>query len=180
MNVGQKINPILWVCGAVCVVFAGNVLTGGWLNNFGIQPRRLSSLINIVFAPFLHANLGHLLNNLVGLAIFSFLCLLRSVKFFVWSSVFIILVSGALVWLFGRNANHLGASGWIFGLWALSLAQGWFERSFASITIGLFVLIFYGGMIFGVLPVNTYVSFESHFFGACAGVLAAYLWRKGK
>ncbi len=178
MRLAEKIQVILLACGILCAVFVANILTGGWLNHFGIHPRQPSSLLNILVAPFLHANIGHLLNNLLGLSLFSFLCLLRGFKFYIWNSVFIILVSGILVWLFARGANHLGASGWIFGLWSLSIAQAWFERSLASITIALFVVIFYGGMIFGVLPSNPFVSFESHLFGALAGVLAAAVGHK--
>ena len=177
MNFSQKISTVMCLCGLMVADFVANMLTGGWLNHFGIHPRQLHSLLNILSAPFLHANIGHLVSNLVGLSIFSFLCLLRGQRFFIWNSIFIIVVSGTLVWLFARGANHLGASGWIFGLWSLSIAQAWFEKSFISITISLFVVIFYGGMIWGVLPYHPYISFESHLFGAMAGWLAAYLSR---
>ena len=38
-------------------------------------------------------------------------------------------------------------------------------------------MFFYGGMVFGVLPTQG-VSFESHLFGAIAGVFAAFTLSK--
>ena len=90
----------------------------------------------------------------------------------------IIGVGGALVWLFARPGDHIGASGWIFGLWSLVIALAWFDRSPRNITIALAVLFFYGGMVFGVLPTQGYISFESHLFGAIAGVFAAFTLSK--
>lgn len=164
---------------AVCIgVYALNGITGGALNAWGIHPRQLHSLPAIFWAPFLHGNLWHLMNNLLGLAVFGFLCLLRGQAFFWRNSLLIITLGGLLVWLLGRNANHIGASGWIFGLWSLCIAQAWFERSFKSVAIALFVVVFYGGMLWGVLPSNPWVSFESHLMGAIAGVVAAALGKK--
>jgi len=96
--------------------------------------------------------------------------------FFLNSSIFIILVGGFLVWLFGRDATHIGASGWVFGLWGLSIAVGWFDRRFINILVSLGVLLVYGGMIYGVLPSDPRVSFESHLFGALSGVACASLY----
>jgi membrane associated rhomboid family serine protease len=96
------------------------------------------------------------------------------VKFFVWSSIFIIVVSGCLVWLFGRSASHIGASGWIFGLWSLSIAIALFDRRFFNFVIALLVVVLYGGMIFGILPSDPKVSFEMHLAGVVAGVLCAF------
>ncbi len=121
------------------------------------------------------------MNNLAGLAIFSALSLIRGTTFFVNASIIIVVITGVLVWLFARSgATHIGASGWIFGLWSLSIAIAWFQRSFLNIVIAVFVAVFYGGMIWGVLPSNPHVSFESHLFGAIAGVAAAYLMTRKK
>ena len=152
-----------------------NVSMGYELNQYGVQPGNTQTLWHIITAPFLHGSYSHLINNLVGFAIFSWLCLMRSVSLYIWSSICIILLSGVLVWIFGRNAIHVGASGWIFGLWSLSIALAWFNRSFLNIIIAIFVLVSYGGMIYGVFPANNYVSFEYHLFGAIAGVVSAWM-----
>ena len=157
-------------------VHALNVILDHQLGYYGIIPRSEPHWFHIFTSPFIHGNLGHLINNLIGLAIFSAFCLLRSVSFYLLSSLFIITMTGALVWLFGREAIHIGASGWIFGLWSLSIAMALFDRRFINIVSGFLVFFFYGGMIYGVLPSDPNVSFEAHFFGALSGVVYAFLY----
>lgn len=171
----QRFKIVLTVCGVLSLVHVVNMALGGQLNQFGILPRDTNSLPYIYSSPLLHGNLSHLVNNLIGLAIFSWLCLLRTIRLYVWSSLFIITFTGILVWLFGRPAMHIGASGWIFGLWSLSIALAWFDRRPLNILIALVVVFLYGGMIYGVLPQDASISFEAHFFGAISGVLAAWL-----
>lgn len=150
----------------------------GWLYQFGLFPRQFSSLPGIYAAPFLHSNLAHLINNLFGLFIFSSLLFVHSLQRYLWGSFFIITLTGILVWCFGRSALHIGASGWIFGLWALTIATAWFDRRFLNILIAVVVIFFYGGMMWGVLPTDPDISFESHLFGALAGVICAFLQAK--
>ena len=146
----------------------------GRLYQFGIIPGSMDHWYHVFTAPFIHGSVAHLTNNLVGFSIFSAFCLLRSVRFYLGSCLFIIAVGGALVWLFGRPATHIGASGLIFGLWSLSIALAWFDRRMLNIVIALLVIFLYGGMTYGLLPSNPCVSFEAHIFGALAGVLYAY------
>jgi membrane associated rhomboid family serine protease len=149
------------------------------LNHYGISPRNLASIWTIITAPLLHWNIGHLANNLFGLCIFSALCLIHSSRRYLLNSGFIIIFSGLLVWLFARPGMHLGASGWVFGLWGLCIAGAWFERRFVNIVVAVFVLIFYGGLVYGVLPLNSGISFESHLFGAIVGIYCAWLNSNG-
>lgn len=156
---------------AIQVINAGG---NYFLVSFGIMPRQLDSLWHIFTAPFIHGSYSHLLNNLLGLSIFSGLCLLRSIRFYVYSSIFIILFSGILVWCFARPAYHVGASGWVFGLWALVIARAYFDANIKNLLLSLFVIVFYGGMIYGVLPAERAVSFESHLAGVFAGIACAF------
>lgn len=155
-----------------------NIITGGYFRSFGLEPRELSSIYTILLSPWLHGDMAHLLSNLSILVVLAFLCLIQGVRYFVKASAIIIIVSGLLVWLFGRDAIHIGASGWIFGLWSLTIALAWFDRSFLNIIIGIGVLIFYGGMIFGLVPTSAPISFEGHIFGALAGILSAAILSK--
>lgn len=98
-------------------------LTGGGLTALGIEPRTVNGLFGIFLAPFIHSSWGHLFSNLPPLLILSVLLMIPSVKHYIKASLFIIIVGGLLVWLFGRTAVHVGASGWIFGLWALLIYQ---------------------------------------------------------
>lgn len=150
-----------------------NELSGGALRGFGIYPREPTALLFIFTAPFVHGNWLHLINNSIGFLIFSSLCLVRGKRFYWQCSLLIIVVGGFLVWLFGRAAIHIGASGWIFGLWSLTITLAWFEKSVVNVLVALIVILLYGGMIIGVLPSQPGVSFEGHAFGALSGVLAA-------
>jgi membrane associated rhomboid family serine protease len=172
--IARKIKWLIMVCAAMVVVHIVNLFTNGMLYQYGIHPRELDSLWGIFAAPFLHGSLGHLLNNLVGLVIFSCLLFVHSLRRYLWSSAFIIIVTGLLVWCFARNSVHIGASGWIFGLWSLCIATAWFDRKFLNILIAFLVVFLYGSMLFGVLPGDPRISFESHFFGAIAGVVCAF------
>lgn len=155
-----------------------NILTGGYFRGFGIEPREFSSIYTIILYPWLHGDMPHLLSNLSIFVVLAFLCLMQGVRYFVKASAIIIIASGLLVWLFGRDAIHLGASGWIFGLWSLTIALAWFDRSFLNIIVGMAVLIFYGSMIFGLVPTSATISFEAHIFGALSGVLSAVILSK--
>lgn len=158
------------------LVQLANELTGGRLRVFGIYPRDWTSLVFIFTAPFIHGSWMHLANNAVGFLVFSSLCLVRGKGFYGKASLLIILVGGLLVWLLGRPLVHIGASGWIFGLWSLSISLAWFERSLVNFLVSCTVVFLYGGMILGVLPGDPGVSFEGHAFGALAGVIAAAVY----
>lgn len=161
---------------ATTLVHVGNVFVDGQWVQYGIIPRAVDHLWYIYTAPFIHLDWGHLFNNLIGLTIFSAVCLLRSVSLFVVSSFFILTMTGLLIWLFARDALHVGASGWIFGLWSFSIALAWFDRRLLNILVSLFVMFFYGGMIYGLLPSDPTVSFEGHIFGCLSGVVFAFLY----
>ncbi|MEQ5401601.1 rhomboid family intramembrane serine protease [Providencia rettgeri] len=152
-----------------------NSLMAGGLTSFGIIPRTATGLIGIFFAPFIHSNWGHLFSNLPPFIILSALLLHRTIKAYLLASLFIIVVGGFAVWLLGRNAIHIGASGWVFGLWGLLIAQGFFRRSWVDIAIALLVLFYFGTMASGLLPTHLYISTESHIAGAIAGVIYAWL-----
>lgn len=172
----RRIKCLSLIVLVMLVVHGINSLLGGGLTYFGIIPGSTAHWWHIFSAPFIHGDWAHLTNNLLALLIFGSLCLAQSVRFFVFSSVFIIAVSGGLIWLFGREAIHIGASGWIFGLWSLSIALAWYDRRLINILIACLVVFFYGGMIYGVLPSDPKISFEAHLFGAFAGVVWAFLY----
>jgi membrane associated rhomboid family serine protease len=153
-----------------------NIITNNSLKHYGIHPRDASSIWCILTSPFIHSGWGHLLNNTLCFVVFSSLCLMRGTAYYLKVSLFIIIIGGLGVWAFGRPAIHIGASGWIFGLWSLIIANAWFERSFLNIIVSIAMIVFYGGMIVGVVPTEEKISFEAHLFGAIAGVVASSLF----
>lgn len=156
-----------------------NMLSGHALSRMaGIHPRSLVGLIGIPLSPFLHFGLYHLIANTLPFAVLGALVFMHGRKRFIQVSVFVVVVSGLGVWLLARSAVHAGASGLIFGYFGYLLAAGWYARSLQTILIALFALFIYGGMVFGMMPVRSYISWESHLFGFLAGILAARLFDK--
>jgi membrane associated rhomboid family serine protease len=177
-RLSSKFRWLFLFAGIMVVAHVFNWAFNGWLNQFGLLPRQWNSLPGIYISPFLHANLAHLVNNLFSFFIFSSLLFVHSLRHYLWSSFFIISFTGFLVWCFGRPALHLGASGWIFGLWSLTMATAWFDRRFINILVALVVMFFYGSMLWSVLPGDPAVSFESHLFGALSGIVSAFIYHK--
>ncbi len=151
-------------------------LPWGALDWYGIHPRSLIGLPGIVLAPFLHAGFGHLLANTLPFFILGWLVMVRSRQDFFTVALTALVVSGLGVWLFGgSNTVHIGASGIVFGFLGYLLARGYYERSVAAIALAVTAVFLYGGMIWGVLPLQDGVSWLAHLFGLVGGVAAAYL-----
>lgn len=145
------------------------------LQGNGIQPRSTEGIDGILWSPFLHGGFAHLISNTIPFAILSGLTLVRGVRRYVSASAIIIVLGGLLVWLFaiGSNENHIGASGWVFGLFGFLIASAWFEKRPLSIGLAIVALALYGSTIlFGFLP-RPGLSWEGHLFGFVAGVAAA-------
>jgi len=158
-----------------CVFIVGHVLPLH-LESYGLTPRTAAGLVGIPAAPFLHANLAHLMANTTPLTVL--LLLLAGSRAPSWQIVLlIVLLGGGLLWLFGRTATHIGASGLIYGLIAFLLLSGIWERRIVPMMISVVVGILYGGaLLSGVLPgSDSHVSWEGHLFGAIAGGAVAYL-----
>ena len=88
------------------------------------------------------------------------------------------LLSGTFVWLFARGAYHVGASGLIFGYFGALLARAVIERTILSIVIAFVTITLYGGLLWGVLPIRSHISFEGHLFGLITGIAAVWLDRR--
>lgn len=151
-----------------------NLVTLGWLNHFGLIPRTFTGLLGIVSSPFLHSGFFHLLGNVMTFIPLAAMTALTGKRNFEFASVFIVVIGGALTWLIGRDAIHVGASGWVFGLWAFVVTYGVFKRDLKSIGLAILVLILFTGLPLGLIP-RQGVSFEGHLFGMIAGFLAARL-----
>lgn len=142
----------------------------------GVKPRTLVGLRNILIAPFLHANVGHLAANTFPFLILGAFVLIRRRQDFLFVTVASALVSGLGVWLLGAgNSVHVGLSGVIFGYMGYLLLRAYFERSMVSMALAVLALIFCGGMIFGLLPFQRGVSWLGHVFGFLGGGASAYL-----
>ncbi len=167
-NVPFRLVFLMWAA------FYLEVQFGYPLSVFGIVPHTLWGLVGIFTAPLLHGSLNHLVSNTIpllflGTVLSFFYDRIAGTVFFrayIWTNV--------LVWIFGRQeANHIGASGVVYGLAFFLIFFGIFRRDFRSMLISLVVIVLYGGVIYGVLPTDPRISWESHFSGALVGVYTA-------
>ncbi len=153
-----------------------NVLLGDRFYTFGIRPREIGGLQGILFAPFLHGNWRHLISNTVPLVVLSSLILAKDVGEWVAVTVLAALGSGVGTWLFGASHSvHIGASGVVFGYFGYLVTRAYFERSIGSILVSMLVMMLFGGMIWGILPIRVGISWEGHLFGLLGGIGTAWL-----
>lgn len=170
-----KFQPILILVAVIWAVELVNLFLGSPLASWGILPRSFGGLIGIPLAPMIHGSLWHTVSNTVPLLFLGALTLAGGRRRFWETTVTVTLLSGVLVWLFARDAYHIGASGLVFGYFGAILARAVMERSLAAIMIGMVTVLAYGGLLWGILPLRSYVSFESHLFGLIAGIFVVWL-----
>lgn len=138
-----------------------------------IHPRTLHGLFGIPVSPFLHFSVSHLLTNTLPFALLGGLTRLQGKMLFIEVSLIIVVVSGFAIWLLARAAAHAGVSGLVFGYFGFLLTSGLYAKDLQAMLIALGVLVYYGGMVSGILPLRAYVSWEGHLFGFLSGILAA-------
>ncbi|MBS0001107.1 MAG: rhomboid family intramembrane serine protease [Cyclobacteriaceae bacterium] len=139
----------------------------------GIYPRTFLGMSGILFAPMIHGSVVHLISNtlpllFLGTILFMFYDRIARRVFF--QCYFF---TNILVWIFARPSFHIGASGLVYGLAAFLISFGIFKKDFRSLIISIIILILYGSLIYGVLPISEGVSWESHLMGALIGIGSA-------
>jgi membrane associated rhomboid family serine protease len=141
------------------------------LTSWGLYPRSLRGLLGIPLSPFLHSGFGHLLSNTIPLVVLLSLTIMSRHQ--AWPVIVAIVIGGGtLLWLVGRSASHVGASGLVFGLIAYLITVGIREKQLVSLGIAIVVGFMFGGtLLFGMLPAfGSRVSWEGHLCGAIAGL----------
>lgn len=159
---------VLWV-----IYFLGLVLPGD-MRNYGIHPRVIKSLPWIVTAPFLHANLIHLIFNSIPLFVLSLIALYYDRQLAVVAMILIAILGGFGTWLFGSPyTNHIGASGVVFGLMGFLLSLGYFRREPKAVIVSVLVFFLYGGSLLSLLLPMPGISWSGYICGFGAGLLVA-------
>ncbi len=87
-------------------------------------------------------------------------------------------LSGLCTWFAGREGWHIGASGVVYALAAFHLVSGIIRNDVRLLTLSVVVIFLYGGLIWGLFPVNPEISWEGHLWGAVSGVIMAIYYRK--
>lgn len=88
------------------------------------------------------------------------------------------LFTGFWVWLAARKEAHIGASGLIYGLVCFLFLSGILRKDTRLLAVSLLVTFLYGSLVWGILPVDQSISWESHLFGSIAGFFCAIYYRK--
>jgi membrane associated rhomboid family serine protease len=163
------------------IVFLATTVSGDALLSLGIVPRTTTGLRGILFAPFLHGSLAHIVANSIPFVVLGWLVMLRDARHFVPVTLSAMIGSGLMAWLFGAPGSiHIGASGVIFGYLGFLILSGWFARSFLSVLLSLIVTALWGGMVLGVMPGHAGISWQAHLGGFLGGVLAASMFKESR
>lgn len=161
---------VMWVTEVI------DLAVGHRLDGYGIHPRDVDGLPEIVSAPFLHVGFGHLIANTVPFAVMGAAIALGGLARVALVTLLVGVVSGLGVWLVApSNEVHLGASGLVFGYAAYLVTRGALSRRMIELAVGVAVVAVWGiGLIQGLLPQER-ISWQAHLFGAIGGVIAAYV-----
>ncbi len=155
------------------------ILFGLDFSGLGILPLTVRGLPGILFSPFIHAGFGHLFNNslplfFLGTALFYFYSEI-AIKVSLWTYF----LTGLFVWIAGRQAWHIGASGLVYGLASFLFFSGIIRKYFRLVALSLLIVFLYGSMVWGIFPdVYKNVSWESHMLGFVSGIILAIRYRK--
>jgi membrane associated rhomboid family serine protease len=163
---------LMWLSKAIELLFEID------LSDLGIYPLSLKGLPGIIISPFIHEDLKHLFNNSLPLFILSV------ALFYFYSEIafriFLLtyLLTGVLVWVGGREAWHIGASGLVYGMASFLFFSGILRKYYRLVALSLLVVFLYGEMVWGLFPgIYKNISWESHMLGFVSGIFLAVLYR---
>jgi membrane associated rhomboid family serine protease len=147
------------------------------LKQHGLRPRSAEGLIGIFSMFFIHGSWEHILHNSMGFMVLNTLLfyIYRKIALPVFGVMFF--VTPILVWIFARPSNHIGASGVIYALFGFLLMGGVFSDNPILRRITLFVVFYYGSLIWWIFPIKAEVSWEGHLSGMVVGMVCAYFYR---
>jgi membrane associated rhomboid family serine protease len=164
---------LMWLVKVIEVLFELD------FSRFGIYPLKTAGLPGILFSPFIHADFNHLFNNslplfFLSIALFYFYSEI-ALKVFIWT----FFLTGLFVWIAGREAWHIGASGIVYGLASFLFFSGIIRRYYRLIALSLIIVFLYGSMVWGIFPgIYKNVSWESHMLGSFSGIILSVYYRK--
>jgi len=145
----------------------------------GVYPRRIENLWGIFTIVFVHADWGHLANNVLSFVILSS-CLYYFYKQ-IASKIMLIsyLFSGLILWVIGRDNWHIGASGLVYSLAFFLFFSGIIRKYVPLIAISFIVAFLYGSMVWHIFPwqLKDPISWEGHLAGGIVGFILSIIYR---
>jgi membrane associated rhomboid family serine protease len=151
------------------------------LSFLGVYPLKAEGLIGIVTAPLIHGDFSHLAANSLPLLILgsSLIFFYRDISLKVFLLIY--LITGLWVWVFAREAYHIGASGVVYGLATFIFVSGIIRRNARLSALAMVIAFLYGSFVWGIFPEffpERNISWESHLMGIIAGLILAIYFRK--
>ena len=145
--------------------------------DLGVLPRSFKGLKGIVFSPFIHKDLSHLINNSMPIIVLgsSLSYFYPRIKFRL--VLWLYFTCGILLWGIGRSSFHIGASGFIYALASFIFFSGLMKKNKRLSALSLVVVFIYGSMFWGLLPTHENVSWEGHLSGLIAGLIIAFFFK---
>ncbi len=177
--VGSGLIPAIWIV-LMWVIHMGALVLNAkqeLVGTFALHTQYLQGLIGVLTSPFIHGDWSHLISNslpflILGTAI---------IYFYRKSALKVFLISwtlpNLLVWAMVNPSYHIGASGMVYAFAFFLFFSGVFRRDRQALVLTLLVAFGYGSLVWGLLPIQEGVSWQSHFFGAFVGILLAWLLR---
>ena len=163
---------IIWSVKLIEIVFNFD------FTEYGVFPRNFNGLIGILFSPLIHSDVNHLLSNslpviILCLLIFNFYSQIAKKIF-----IYLYFISGLWLWCIGRESFHIGASGLIYAMASFLFFSGILRKNSQLSAVALLVIFIYGGLFWGLFPIDKNVSWEGHLTGFIAGILVSFICRK--
>ena len=176
----KLIRSVIYPLIFVAIMWGVKLLEIGLNANFakyGLLPKSFAGLPGIITSPLIHGNFSHILSNSLPLLVLGFITFYfyRPIAFSVFFWVYV--MSGLWLWVAGRETYHIGASGLVYGFVSFLFFSGIIRKDRRLMLLSLFVLFFYGSLIWGIFPLRPNISWEGHLLGSFAGIITAYFYR---
>ena len=177
-----SIIPVCFV-GLLWIIFLVGYFNTINLVKYGVLPRETKGLVGILTSIFIHGDIEHIASNSLPLIVLGMLLFFFYKKIAKQTFVWIWIISGIWLWIGGRNNEnypiyHIGASTLIYGLATFLFFSGVFRKHLRLMVVSALVVFLYGSIMWGIFPFKDEISWEGHLFGALAGLLVAYVYRK--
>ena len=182
LTLKNAVIPAFIIVGLMWLIYIVDYILPINLYEWGVQAQTWKGLRGVFFMPLIHApeNIKHIFNN--SLPTFLLLtALFYSYKEVAWK-VFVSawVLTGVFVWIFAISSSgyHIGMSGIIYALAGFLFTSGVIRKFLPLQAISMFVAFMYGGMIWGIFPMEEKISWEGHLMGLITGIILAFYYKK--